>query len=109
MLEIRPIAWFRFNWLRNLNPWKWKSLKEQAQHAGLLADWMHNLAMFSALDFEGFDEELFWNELERMRSRFTHLEFRDYRRMFEHNSEIETRSTFATNSVGFQIFPRSLS
>jgi hypothetical protein len=34
------------------------------QWAGAIADWLHNLAMFSARDFRGFDEQLFWKEFE---------------------------------------------
>ena len=64
MLDIRPIAWARWGMLRMLNPWHWKAESLRIRRAGAIADWLHNLAMFSALDFEGFNEEWFWRELE---------------------------------------------
>jgi hypothetical protein len=35
-----------------------------------VADWLHNLAQFSALEFERFDEEWFWRDFGRIRSRY---------------------------------------
>jgi hypothetical protein len=49
LLDIRSICW------------NTSSAFESRKKIELLADWVHNLAAFSAKDFEGFDEEKFWN------------------------------------------------
>ena len=58
MLDIGPIQWLPRSW----NPFRWRRQLRLHQRAGEIADWLHNLAQFSALDFEGFDEDWFWRE-----------------------------------------------
>lgn len=60
MLDIRPICWMP---LGSFNPFRWKETAGRVRRAGVIADWLHNLALFSALDFERFDEDWFWREL----------------------------------------------
>lgn len=62
MLDIRRIAWKPFGFLCHLNPISWRTTVAGVRRAGVIADWLHNLALFSALDFEGFDEEWFWRD-----------------------------------------------
>ena len=50
---------------------------------GSLADALHNLALFSSLDFEGFDEEWFWKDLEDVNKRYPDFEPSRYRGIFE--------------------------
>jgi hypothetical protein len=65
MLDIRPIAWMPLGFFRLLNPFAWRRTVIRIREAGEIADYLHNLAHFSALDFEHFDEEWFWRELNR--------------------------------------------
>src|SRR5437899_2865887 len=44
------------------NPFVWRRQYHDSRLAGQLADWLHNLALYSSLDFAGFDEERFWHE-----------------------------------------------
>ncbi|HXR03597.1 MAG TPA: hypothetical protein VN836_02695 [Verrucomicrobiae bacterium] len=46
----------------SLNPLTWRRQYLQSRKAGMLADWLHNFAMFSSLNFEGFREDLFGKE-----------------------------------------------
>ena len=64
------------------NPWFWRRVRERLTFAMLLADWLHNLAFFSAADFEHFDEAKFWGEYDRLRPRFARHGTR-YREAFE--------------------------
>ena len=52
LLDIRSICWNTMH----------AELSESKRKIEHLADWVHNLAAFSATDFEGFDEEKFWNQ-----------------------------------------------
>lgn len=78
MLDIRPVAWLR---LRNLLCWPGEV--RRIRRAGALADWLHNLALFSSMDFDGFDEEWFWRDGELLASRYPGLDLEQYRRIFE--------------------------
>ena len=80
MLEIRPIAWMPLGFL---NPWNWKQITRQVRQAGFTADWLHNLALFSAIDFELFDETRFWNEFRRLRDRHPKSQLMRYEEVFE--------------------------
>lgn len=78
MLDIRPLAWFRLNFIQRLNPVYWKRELRRIRRAGAIADWMHNLALFSALDFERFDEARFWRELDKLNKRNPEYDFLTY-------------------------------
>ena len=56
MLDIRSIGWIEFTGLRILNPFFWQTTFQRMRRAGFIADWLHNLALFAALDFRDFDE-----------------------------------------------------
>ena len=68
MLDIRQIARMRLRW--------WNSISvagggvRRTRLAGHIADCIHNLALFAAYDFERFDEDWFWRELEGLQKRY---------------------------------------
>jgi hypothetical protein len=83
MLDIRPLAWVPTRWFHWLNPvffWGWG---RRVRRAGHLADWLHNLALFSALDFERFDEGMFWETLRWYEGRHPEFVLSHYRDIFE--------------------------
>jgi hypothetical protein len=57
----------------SLNPLEWKRGYEAGRMAGIIADWLHNLAYYSARDFVGFDEVWFWKEYEGVLNRHRRL------------------------------------
>ncbi|HLX64278.1 MAG TPA: hypothetical protein VKX17_23600 [Planctomycetota bacterium] len=77
MLDIRNLCQSRGK--ASYNPFEWKRQYRSSRVAGAIADWLHNLAKFSAEDFEGFDEDWFWREFELFRERKNLF---DYRRIF---------------------------
>jgi len=77
-LDIRTIAWLRFR-----NPLRWPDLIRRVRQAGALADWFHNLALYSSLDFARFDEECFWKAGRSLQVRHTSLDVERYHRIFE--------------------------
>ena len=81
MLEIRPIQWLVFRWYYLLRPSFWRRDVRAIRQAGALADWLHNLADFSARDFDGFNEKMFWEDCERRMA--DHPGQGWYRRSFE--------------------------
>jgi hypothetical protein len=84
MLDIRPIAWLRwFHGWRVLNPFDWRWKFRMVRYAGSLADSLHNLALFSSIDFEGFDEDWFWKDLECVNTRYPDFAPGRYRGIFE--------------------------
>ena len=86
MLDIRPIAWMPFGFIRILNPFNWKNWKacsQRVRRAGVVADWLHNLALFSALDFERFDEERFWQDYRHFDERHPDFRLYAYKDVFE--------------------------
>jgi hypothetical protein len=75
-LHTRQLQWLRFR-----NPLCWRRHLGQVRCCGTVADWLHNLALFSALDFDRFDEGRFWEDFDRLRGRCPEIE--SYRRAFE--------------------------
>jgi len=84
-LEIRPRRLTATRWLDRLNPFQWIHLVQQARAAGALADWLHNLAMYSALDFRDFDEDRFWKDYEWFAKQGHEANLKRYREDFERN------------------------
>ncbi len=78
-LDIRPVAWLPLH--HRLLPFASGTERQQISRAGVLADWLHNLAVYSAWDFERFSEEWFWRDHETACRR--HPELRRYRRIFD--------------------------
>ena len=70
----RPRWWSAPFWLRVLR---------RLQHTMLVADWLHNLAFFSSVDFEAFDEACFWRELDIAAKRFPAFHWAAYRSHFD--------------------------
>ena len=85
LLEIRGVQWITYHPLRLLNPFILRRELRRASRAGALADWLHNLARFSVNDFEKFDEEMFWQDYERLAKR--HGDDWNYRGVFERRLE----------------------
>ncbi|MFT5304042.1 MAG: hypothetical protein ACI814_004865 [Mariniblastus sp.] len=80
MLDIRGIAWYRFQWWR---PWRLVTQLRFARRAGYIADAMHNLAQHAALDFDRFDEAAFWDALDYSQSQSRLVEPARYRQLFD--------------------------
>jgi hypothetical protein len=83
MLDIRGLGNLPVRGARSWSPWFWRRAARPVQRAGAIADWLHNLAHFSANDFEGFDEELFWQSLQWYRERFPEFDLGYYREEFD--------------------------
>ena len=83
LLDIRPLAWLRVRTIRILNPFHWISEIRRIRRAGAIADWLHNLAMFSYLDFERFDEAWFWRDLENLNRRHPEFGLGSYKEEWE--------------------------
>ncbi len=83
MVEIRSIQWFPHRWHDILNPIALKGHCRRVRRSGVIADWMHNLALFSVLDFEHFDEERFWREGRALSQRTPDFDFEHYLAIFE--------------------------
>ena len=93
MLDIRGIAWYRFEWWR---PWRLFSHLRHARRAGYLADAMHNLAQHAALDFEHFDETDFWSHIDYDHSHAQQVDPARYRKLFDDRvAELQSRGTVA--------------
>lgn len=55
MLDIRTIQWLGWrSWRVWIPPFRRREVR-RIQYAGAVADWLHNLAFFSARDFQGFE------------------------------------------------------
>lgn len=81
-LCIRPIAHVGGEWWERWNIVYWIRHRKQICSAGQVANWLHNLALFSAIDFKGFDEDAFWSGLEWLRSAFPADDFGRFRDSF---------------------------
>jgi hypothetical protein len=81
MLDIRNKCQPRLK--ESYNPLTWRQRYRESRVAGAVADWLHNLALYSAGDFNGFDEERFWREFKGMSKRLTTVDFTHYRTTFE--------------------------
>jgi len=80
MPDIRPLAWRSFGWF---HLWTWRRQALRMRYAGAIADWLHNLALFSALDFRGFEEERFWQDFQGLLHKFPGFRLENYRSTFE--------------------------
>jgi hypothetical protein len=65
------------------NPVVWFKQYHASRTAGAIDDWLHNLAYYSSIDFDGFDEPCFWEEHDYICSRFPHDNLQRYRRIFD--------------------------
>ncbi|MCB2407157.1 hypothetical protein [Hymenobacter lucidus] len=53
-----------------LNPLTLQRRRLQLQLAHEIAEWLHNLAQFSASEFENFDESRFWEDYQTFQRRY---------------------------------------
>ena len=91
LLDIRGIEWIIYRPWRLLNPLILRRELRRASRAGAIADWLHNLAQHSSLDFDRFDEDRFWKGYERFVHK--HGDPRKFREVFERRlREIEDAS-----------------
>jgi len=65
------------------NPFEWRRQYRRSRVAGATADWLHNLAQFSSLDFVRFDEHQFWSEHTHLCRRFSGERLERYREIFD--------------------------
>ena len=72
MLEIRRLKSVTHPWprWRIISPRYWRQELRFIRYCGALADAIHNLAMFSSYDYERFEEDTFWADIDRVRARF---------------------------------------
>lgn len=89
MLDIRPLRWDGGGWRQRLNPFGWWSCSRQVRCAGALAEWLHNLALYSSVHFAQFDEDKFWRDYQWLLDKNPGCGLERYR------SEFERRATSA--------------
>jgi hypothetical protein len=83
MLDMRPLWWAGRGWRERLNPFCWWNRSRQARCAGAIAEWLHNLALFSVLDFTRFDEDRFWRDCQWIQNQNPGAGLERYRAEFE--------------------------
>jgi hypothetical protein len=83
VLDVRPVAWFSIRWLHIWNPFYWRRELRRIRYAGAVADWLHNLALFSSLEFERFDEARFWKDLEFLEEYYPEFLPSRFRKIFD--------------------------
>ena len=83
MLDIRPMAWSPVRFVRLLNPFLRHREVARIRRTGVIADWLHNLAAFSAHDFDGFDEQWFWPEYESFEKANPEFQLSHFKGVFE--------------------------
>ena len=98
MLEIQPIEWGSPRWIQRVNPFHWIERSSHLKSAGAVADWLHNLANYSACEFEGFDEDWFWKEHAEMQDRLRGSWF-NYRALFERSLQENCVANIASASI----------
>jgi hypothetical protein len=86
MLDIRRVEWLGPRGWRAWSPIHWRWYTQRVQCGGAIADWLHNLALCSARDFQGFNEEWFWRDFETARSQYPEFGLERYRDLFERYS-----------------------
>lgn len=81
MVDIRNLCQSRGG--ASWNPLEWRRQNRRGRVAGALADWLHNLAHFSARNFERFDEQWFWAEHSRLCQRFPSQKLESFRDQYD--------------------------
>jgi hypothetical protein len=85
MLDIRMLC--QHHGSESPNPLVWRRQYSNSRPAGALADWLHNLAQYSAMDFDNFDPEMFWRHYDYLTQRFSSFfgsaKGLDYRKRYE--------------------------
>jgi len=83
MLRIRILGWGLPRGWRSLLPAYWRESVQRLRSAGDEADLLHNLALFAALDFEGFDETWFWRNIDTRTPHWPGDRLMAYREQFD--------------------------
>jgi hypothetical protein len=84
MLDLRRhTAVSPYTYLQWWNPKIWTNAVRRLRMTMIIADWMHNLAMFSAHDFREFDEERFWRQYKNISKRWSDAVLSGYQKHFE--------------------------
>lgn len=83
MLDIRPLQWTGRGWQQRLNLFSWWSSSKRVLTVGYIAEWLHNLALFSSLDFNHFDEDRFWADYQWLLGQQPNEGLEKYRTEFE--------------------------
>src|SRR4051812_22921992 len=83
LLEIRGLSWFAWRTRDRWNPFFLMRSIPYIRASGAVAEWLHNIAHFSANDFAGFEETWFWSEYDGMRAKHGSLWRYDYRKIFD--------------------------
>lgn len=102
MLEIRGVQWITGRPLGLLNPLELRRRVRVALRAGAVANWLHNLALFAATDFDGFRERRFWREYDDLVRRYRGgIDYRATfeQRLAERQNERQNGVTTDTNSI----------
>jgi hypothetical protein len=82
MVDIGSLA-VAHSWACASNPRNWFRSRAEQTKAAVIANWLHNMAAFSATGFEGFDEARFWRDYEGLRARFPGHPIDGYRKAFD--------------------------
>ncbi|MBM3979770.1 MAG: hypothetical protein FJ304_05720 [Planctomycetes bacterium] len=86
LIDIRLVYWAAEAEPPTKGPSQSQLAASRIQRVGVIADWLHNLASFSANDFDGFDEEYFWDEHQRFCDRYPMFRMEHYRERFEQDA-----------------------
>lgn len=96
MPDIRQLQWC--GW-RSWNPLTWRRESRWVMCARAVADWLHNLALYSSYNVQGFNEEWFWRDFEFARARFPEFGLEFYREHFERNVSLPSERSLGEQQV----------
>jgi hypothetical protein len=83
MLQIRGLEGFGWRRRDRRNPFYWRRQVRWVQYAGAIANWLHNLAHYSSVNFQGFNEEWFWRDFESLQTRYPEFKSEYFRTEFD--------------------------
>ena len=64
------------------NPFSWRRAAARLRVNQAIADYFHNLALFAVRNFDQFNEQMFWNDIERLGQRYDSELTERYRQIF---------------------------
>jgi hypothetical protein len=67
------------------SPRSWLKYYRLLKSAGLFARWLQKLAFYSSINFEGFDEDILWQEYELLNKKLPSNAFIIVRQFYEQN------------------------